>query len=89
MATVATQVRIDADLKQQASELFKQLGLDMSGGINMFLRQCVMRGGLPFSVSLPRYRPEVLQAMQEARELSRDPSAKRYANLAEVIEDLD
>ena len=30
MATVPTQVRIDENLKKQASELFSQLGIDMS-----------------------------------------------------------
>ena len=51
MATVPTQVRIDENLKKQASELFAQLGMDMSGAMNIFLRQCVLRGGLPFSVN--------------------------------------
>lgn len=67
MATVPTQVRIDEELKKQAVELFSQLGLDMSGAMNMFLKQCVLRGGLPFSVELPKYRPEVLEAMEEAK----------------------
>ena len=67
MATVPTQVRIDENLKKQASELFAQLGMDMSGAMNIFLRQCVLRGGLPFSVELPQYKPEVLEAMEEAK----------------------
>ena len=57
MATVPTQVRIDENLKKQASELFSQLGMDMSGAMNIFLKQCVLRGGLPFSVELPQYKP--------------------------------
>ena len=66
MATVPTQVRIDENLKKQACELFSQLGMDMSGAMNIFLKQCVLRGGLPFSVELPQYKPEVLEAMEEA-----------------------
>lgn len=88
MATVPTQVRIDETLKRQSTELFTQLGIDMSGAVNMFLRQCVMRGGLPFEVSVPRYRQEVLEAMEEAKTLSRDPNAKRYANFSEALENL-
>ena len=42
MATVPTQVRIDENLKKQATELFSQLGMDMSSAMNIFLRQCVM-----------------------------------------------
>ena len=89
MSTVATQVRIDEQLKAQAAELFSNLGLDMSGAINIFLRQCVLRGGLPFTVEMPHYSKEVLEAIHEARLLSNDPSVKRYSSFQEALEDLD
>ena len=89
MATVPTQVRIDENLKKQASELFAQLGMDMSGAMNIFLRQCVLRGGLPFRVELPQYKPEVLEAMEEAKKISKDPDTKRYSSLSEALEDID
>lgn len=89
MATVPTQVRIDEDLKKQATELFAQLGMDMSGAMNVFLRQCVMRGGLPFDVVVPQYKSEVLEAMEEAKRISKDPDTKRYSSFLEAMEDLD
>lgn len=89
MATVPTQVRIDEDLKKQAAELFSQLGMDMSSAMNIFLRQCVMRGGLPFNVELPRYKPEVLEAMEEAKKISRDHNVKGYTDLKEMFKELD
>ncbi len=57
MATIPTQIRIDEDLKREASELFSRLGLDMSGAVTLFLRQCILRRGLPFSVDIPQYDP--------------------------------
>ena len=89
MATVPTQVRIDEELKRQSMELFSQLGIDMSSAVNMFLKQCVMRGGLPFMVELPQYKSEVIEAMEEARRISKDPNTKRYGSFAEALEDLD
>lgn len=89
MATVPTQVRIDEDLKKQATELFARLGMDMSGAMNVFLRQCVMRGGLPFDVVVPQYKSEVLEAMEEAKRISKDPDTKRYSSFSEAMEDLD
>ena len=89
MATVPTQVRIDEDLKRQAVELFNQLGMDMSSAMNIFLRQCVMRGGLPFAVEVPQYKPEVLEAMEEARRISRDTNVKGYTDLREMFKELD
>ena len=66
MATVPTQVRIDENLMKQASELFAQLGMDMSSAMILFLRQWVVRGGLPYSVELPQNKPEVIGAMDDA-----------------------
>ena len=67
MATVPTQVRIDEDLKKEAVELFSQLGIDMSSAINIFLRQCVMRGGLPFRIEIPNYKAEMFEIMEESK----------------------
>ena len=67
MPTAPTQIRIDANIKKDASALFSWLGLDMSGAVNLFLHQCVLRGGLPFSVELPQCSQKTLDAMEEAR----------------------
>ena len=48
-----------------------------------------MRGGLPFSVELPKYKQEVIEAMEEAKQISRDPKTKRYGSFAEALEDID
>ena len=40
-------------------------------------------------VELPKYKPEVLEAMEEARKISRDPSMKRYHNFSEALKDLN
>ena len=89
MANVPTQVRIDEDLKKQAVELFNQLGIDMSSAMNIFLRQCVMRGGLPFAGEVPKYKKEVIDAMEEAKRISKDPSVKGCTDLNEMFEELD
>ena len=89
MATVPTQIRIDADIKKQATELFNDLGLDMSGAVNLFLHQCVLRGGLPFSVEMPRYNQRTLDAMEEARRISRDPDVKGYTSMDELKKALE
>ena len=84
MSTTPTQVRIDSDIKQQATALFDTLGLDMSGAVNMFLHQCVLRGGLPFSVEMPQYSAKTLEAMAEAKRISADKSVKGYTSMEEL-----
>ena len=89
MSTVPTQIRIDANVKKQANELFGELGMDMSGAVNIFLRQCVLRGGLPFIVEVPQYAQEVMDAMSEARRISRDPEVPGYASMDDLRKALE
>lgn len=89
MSTIPTQIRIDSTVKKQATELFNELGLDMSGAVNIFLRQCIMRGGLPFSVEVPHYSQEVIDAMAEAKRISRDPDVPGYTSLEALKKALD
>lgn len=89
MATTPTQIRIDADIKKQATDLFNDLGLDMSSAVNLFLHQCVLRGGLPFSVEMPRYNQHTLDAMDEARRISRDPDVRGYTSMDDLRKALE
>lgn len=84
MSTTPTQIRIDSAIKKEATELFSHLGLDMSGAVNLFLHQCVLRGGLPFSVEVPQYSFKTLEAMAEAKRFSRDPDIKGYTSMEEL-----
>lgn len=89
MATTPTQVRIDSDIKAKANALFASLGLDMSSAVNLFLHQCVLRGGLPFAVEMPQYSERTLNAMAEARYISHNPDVKGYTSMEELKAALD
>lgn len=89
MAKTPTQIRIDEDIKKQAVALFSDLGLDISSAVNIFLRQVVLHGGLPFDVKMPQYKQEVIEAMNEAREISRDKTVKGYTDIEEIFRELD
>ena len=50
-------VRIEPDLKDRAETILLQLGIPMSNAVSMFLKQVVLRRGIPFDVTLPAMRP--------------------------------
>lgn len=81
--TVPVQIRIDKATREQANELFKELGTDMSGAVNMFLKQCVLTDGIPFKVKRPRYSRELREAIEEAEELANNPDAPVYNTMEE------
>ncbi|HEP3076499.1 TPA: type II toxin-antitoxin system RelB/DinJ family antitoxin [Streptococcus pyogenes] len=89
MATVPTQIRIDETVKAQVTSLFNDLGMDMSSAVNIFLRQCLLRGGLPFTVEVPNYSQKTLEALEEAKRISRDETVASYDNLTDLKKALD
>lgn len=88
VATSPTQIRIDQTVKKESNALFSKLGMDMSSAVNMFLRQCILRGGLPFPVDLPKYNKETIDAMIEAKRISRDPNVPSYSNMEDLLKAL-
>ena len=48
--TSLIQARVDTELKNDASDLFDSLGLDMTTAIRIFLKKCLQEGGIPFEI---------------------------------------
>ena len=85
--TTNVSIRLDADLKKQAEELFSDLGLNMTVAMTMFLRQAIRNQGIPFEISrIPN--AETLAAMLEADRIAHDPGVKGYTDLDELFRDL-
>ena len=49
MTTTIT-ARIDSEKKRQAEEIFNDIGMTLSGAINVFINEVVMYQGIPFSL---------------------------------------
>ena len=48
----STSIRLDADVKEQATRVFDSLGMSFSTGIEVYLRAVVRRSGIPFDLTL-------------------------------------
>ena len=59
------QFRTDETTKVQSNAIFQQLGITMSDAINMFLRQSILQGGIPFALKIPRYNEVTLAALAD------------------------
>lgn len=44
-------VKLEPQLKQEAQQLFKTLGLSTTTAITVFLRACINCGGIPFPLT--------------------------------------
>lgn len=50
MCTTTLHLRLDEDLKNQASDVFEHLGLDLPTAIRIFLRRSIAVDGMPFEL---------------------------------------
>lgn len=76
MGTVkSTSIRVDADVKERAAEVFDSLGLNFSSGIEIYLRAVVREQRIPFDLALPRRSDaeEQLSASLAEREPGESP----------------
>lgn len=61
--------RIDKNLKVQADELFDNLGMNMTTAFNIFLRQSVREGRIPFEIRMNMPNAESIATMRETEKI--------------------
>ena len=84
MATTNLNIRTDKDIKEQADQIFSELGLNMTTAINMFLRTTIRENGIPFSLKLDTPNVETVAAIEEGRRIAFDSSVKSYKTMDDL-----
>jgi len=89
METTNINIRIEKKLKEQAESLFSELGMNMTTAFNIFVRQSVRQGKIPFEISLNTPNAETMEAIKEVQEMKKNPSlGKSYTDVDEMITEL-
>lgn len=82
--------RVDKNLKKQADELFKKLGMNTSVALNMFLSQSVREQRIPFIPSIEVPNARLISAMEEVEAIENGKiEAKKYKTFEEALENID
>jgi DNA-damage-inducible protein J len=56
--TINVTIRLDREIKERAEKLFEDLGMNLSTAYNIFTRQALRQGKIPFEISDPFYSEE-------------------------------
>lgn len=90
MATVNMSIRMDVELKKQADAMLADMGLNMTTAMNIFLRQVVRQGRIPFEIATDTPNNETIAAMKEMDDiLNGKIAAKKYSNTDDLFKDLN
>ncbi len=86
--TTDISIHMDAELKNEADNFFAELGMNLSTAFNIFVRQSLREGRIPFNISLEQPNPKTISAMLEAENLISNPNGKRYSDIQEALREL-
>jgi DNA-damage-inducible protein J len=76
--TTTIQTRIDVQSKEQAKKILDFLGLTMSQAITLYLRQIILRRGIPFDIEIPNeLTAKVLKDTEKGRGLHKAASVDK------------
>lgn len=93
MASINVSIRMDSDLKEQAEQILSQLGMNLNGTINMFLRQIVRDRAVPLSLSLRSEQSlyaDLLRArMERAQGIEGVPIDKLLTDMDKIIAEVE
>ncbi len=81
-------VHVDPKDKEEATNILKDLGLNMTTLINMTIKQVIKRKAVPFEIANPTYSEELENALQESNIIEKEyKEGKRdgYNNVNEMM----
>lgn len=81
--TAVISARIDPELKHDAEEVFRELGLTATQAITLFYKQVELERGLPFAVRVPN--DETVEALEQSRTRQ---ELETFSTLDDLFEDL-
>lgn len=81
-------IRMDAETKAKADALFGELGMNLTTAFNIFVRQSLREGRIPFEISLNQPNAETIAAIMEAERIAADTSVKGYTDMDKMFADL-
>ncbi|MDR0516595.1 MAG: type II toxin-antitoxin system RelB/DinJ family antitoxin [Fibromonadaceae bacterium] len=61
-------IRLDRSVKEQAEDMFNSFGMNLSTAVNVFIRQALRLGKMPFSISDPFYSEKNQARLRESIE---------------------
>ncbi len=86
--TTNISIRMDTELKAAAEELYSELGMNLSTVFNIFVRQSLREGGIPFKITTETPNKKTVASMLEAERIAKNSSVKGYTNMDDIIADL-
>jgi len=86
--TINVTIRLDKEVKENAERLFNELGMNFSTAINIFARQSLRQGKIPFEIYDPFYNEKnQAELLRRAKDIEMGKAKLSVHELIEVGDD--
>lgn len=88
MAMTNLNLRLDADTKAQVESILNDMGLNFTTAVNIYFKQILRTGEIPFKIKADIPNNETIKAMEETEALLKAADTKYYTDVDRLFEDL-
>lgn len=89
MAMTNLNLRLDSDMKAQVESILNDMGLNFTTAVNIYFKQILRTGEIPFKIKVDVPNAETLKAMEETEKLIRSADTKYYIGAGELFKDIE
>ena len=87
--TSSIHIRVDPKVKEEVEKILNVIGMTSTEAINIYLKQIIIKSGIPFEIKAPQFSDEMLEAIAEAEEMEKHPdNYKSFDSVEAFMEDL-
>ncbi len=87
-AQTTIQIRVKESLKNKASKVFKNIGLDLSSGIKIFLAEVANNEAIPFCPATPKGKKLLHYKLYKKEIAEAEENGKRFDSAKEMLDDI-
>jgi DNA-damage-inducible protein J len=89
MSTTNLNLRVDSDVKSKVEVVLNDMGLNFTTAVNIYFKQILRTGEIPFKIKVDLPNEETIRAMEETEALLKSPNTKYYDSAKALFEDIE
>ncbi len=89
MSTTNLNVRVDSDVKSRVEVVLNEMGMNFTTAVNIYFKQILRTGEIPFKIKVDLPNDETLKAMEETEKLLNSPDTKYFDSAKALFEDIE
>ena len=89
MAMTNLNLRLDSEVKSKVESILNDMGLNFTTAVNIYFKQILRTGEIPFKIKVDVPNVETLKAMEESENILKSPDTKYFDSAKELFDHIE